>query len=181
MHNHKKHKPIVNLIAACSNNNAIGMNGNIPWDIPEDLAYFKQLTKEHIIIMGRKTFESLPIKPLPFRINIVITSSPVKYEHELENLFFVDSILAAYNKAVKMPIPKKIFIIGGQRVYEDALRNFDIDMCYITKVDTVVENADAFFPTELMEKEFELVKEVTNETHMKFKFQQWVPKKSVVI
>jgi dihydrofolate reductase len=177
MNNSKRYKPIVNLIAAYSNNNAIGIEGKIPWNIPEDLAYFKQLTKDNIIIMGRKTFESLPIKPLPFRINIVITSNPVKYDYEAENLFFVDSILAAYNKAIKMPIPKKIFIIGGQRVYEEAFRNFDIDMCYITKINTLIEKADTFFPIELMEKEFKLHKEIMNETDVNFKFQQWIPKK----
>jgi dihydrofolate reductase len=170
------YKPIVNIIAALSNNNAIGMNGTIPWDIPEDLMYFKQLTKDNIVIMGRKTFDSLPVKPLPFRINIVITSNSLNSE-ESDNLIFADSFLNAYNKAVKLPMPKKIFIIGGQRVYEEALKNLDIDTCYITRVDTDVEKADAFFPFELMEREYELKKETSNTSHINYKFQQWSPKK----
>ena len=66
---------MISIIVAKSNNNVIGSNGSIPWNVPKDLKYFKELTEGNTVIMGRKTYESLPKdkKPLPNRINIVIT------------------------------------------------------------------------------------------------------------
>ena len=68
----------VYLIAAVSENNVIGMNGNLPWRLPLDLQWFKMNTSGGAIIMGRKTWESLPKKPLPSRLNIIISRQPRK-------------------------------------------------------------------------------------------------------
>ena len=75
------------LIVALTPNLVIGKDNTIPWYVTEDLQLFKKLTSQNIIIMGRKTYESLPKKPLPNRCNIVLTSNPDKYNNE-ENLIF---------------------------------------------------------------------------------------------
>lgn len=89
---------IVSQIAAQSSNRVIGIHNNLPWSIPEDLSYFKEKTKEKIIIMGRKTFESLP-KMLPKRFHIVISRNP-KLEKK-ENILWVNSLESALDQAKK--------------------------------------------------------------------------------
>ena len=79
----------ISLIAAIGKNRGLGKSGKIPWHISEDFKRFKQITLNHPIIMGRKTWESLPIKPLPGRYNIVITRD-VNYKIENENVKVVD-------------------------------------------------------------------------------------------
>ena len=75
------------LIVAFNKKGVIGKDNTIPWHVPEDLKYFQKTTKGHIIVMGRKTYESLPNGPLKNRINIVITNNPSQYT-ETETLFF---------------------------------------------------------------------------------------------
>mgnify|MGYP003962973509 FL=1 len=82
-----------NAILAMNRKNVIGRNNSIPWYLPEDLNYFRRVTQNQIVIMGRKTYESLPLSPLPKRINVVLTSSPEKYDYlqnlHADKLFFV--------------------------------------------------------------------------------------------
>jgi len=106
------------LIVASDKNGVIGNNNTIPWHIPEDLKHFRQLTLNHIVVMGRKTFESLPNGPLKDRINIVITQNPHHYENtdsviftNMENVF---DVIKHNNIAAN----KKIFIIGGSEIYK---------------------------------------------------------------
>ena len=79
---------MISAIVAVDNNWGIGFNGDLLEHIPEDLEYFKQLTTGNIIIMGRKTWESLPKKPLPKRRNLVLTSNPDNYNNTNEVNFF---------------------------------------------------------------------------------------------
>ena len=79
----------MHLIVAVNQKNVIGKNNNIPWHISEDLKNFKEVTNNNIIVIGRKTYESLPQKPLPNRINVVITSQPENYENN-ENIIFTN-------------------------------------------------------------------------------------------
>jgi hypothetical protein len=78
----------MNLIVCFNQKNVIGAKNAIPWHLPSDLKRFKHLTQGHIVVMGRKTYESLPVKPLPNRINIVITSNPENFEPK-ENIHFI--------------------------------------------------------------------------------------------
>lgn len=140
----------INIIAACDQNGLIGINGKIPWYIPEDLQRFKQLTTGNAVIMGRKTWESLPIKPLPDRINIVLSSTPEyaqEYAYDLE-----DDVYSKSSLQFALPIAnsycRETFIIGGQRLYEEALPL--ADTVYLTKVKSTYYPKDndevAYFP-----------------------------------
>jgi dihydrofolate reductase len=110
----------LNIIFACNQNGVIGKDNTIPWKISKDLKFFKQITLNKIIIMGRKTFESIGSKPLKDRINIVITSNPA--ETEYENLIYADSLQHAVEIANDIKSDNnEIFIIGGKKLIEDAL------------------------------------------------------------
>lgn len=128
----------ISIIAAIADNNAIGKNQQLLWHLPSDMKHFKELTTGHAIIMGRKTFESLPNGPLPDRKNVVLTSLP---EAGFVNCFACESMRDALDLCEK---EDEIFIIGGALVYRQALSK--ADKMYITRVHHEFENADAFFP-----------------------------------
>lgn len=113
----------VELIAAVSKNGVIGSAGSVglPWNIPADLAHFRELTMGHIVVMGRLTWESLPaaVRPLPGRINVVVTRNPLPDELGSENLIYTEHFnLEERLRALKEAHPqKKIFIIGGEKLY----------------------------------------------------------------
>mgnify|MGYP002760349732 FL=1 len=125
----------ITMIAAVSENNVIGSDGGIPWDIPEDMKHFRELTTGKTVIMGRKTYESLPedYTPLPGRQNIVLSRSDPDIEAEV-----VESLEEAYRKS-----ENQIFIIGGESVYSQAMK--DADRLEITRVHREMDG-DAFFP-----------------------------------
>lgn len=113
----------LNAILAMNHRGVIGRNNRIPWYIPEDLQYFKKITQNHIVIMGRKTFESLPNGPLTNRINVVLTNHPNKYNHiEKEfrdQLYFVTfENLEKILQEIQKNETKEIFIIGGSQIYK---------------------------------------------------------------
>ncbi|EBA07720.1 dihydrofolate reductase [Sagittula stellata] len=128
---------MITLIAAHDRNRAIGKDGDIPWHIPEDLAMFKRETLGGAIVMGRKTWESLPFKPLKDRLNIVVSRDTSLHEHVVGSV--EDAIALAQSQGYF-----RIYGIGGQRIYEAMLPL--AHRLLITEVDTVVEEADAFFP-----------------------------------
>jgi len=101
---------MISIIVAISKNYAIGKNNELLWHIPEDLKHFKELTTNKVVIMGQKTFESLPIKPLPNRINIVITDDR-KFKYE--GVYKSYSIESALKRAKKLSKKEEIFIIGA--------------------------------------------------------------------
>ncbi|PSH00497.1 MAG: dihydrofolate reductase [Nanohaloarchaea archaeon SW_7_46_7] len=129
------------IIAAVSENRAIGKNGEIPWDIPEDMKHFKQTTMNHPVIMGRKTYQSFPknVRPLPGRTNIVLTRSGFRPENE--SVKTANSLEEAYQIANQ--INDKAFVIGGASVYKKALEN--ADEMILTEVHRKVDG-DTFFP-----------------------------------
>ena len=100
------------LIAAISSNNVIGNNGKVPWHLPEDLKRFRKLTLGHPVIMGRKTYESLPenVRPLPGRKNIVLSES-LDAQKRIH-------VAQTPNEALGFTNSKDTYIIGGRRVYE---------------------------------------------------------------
>jgi dihydrofolate reductase len=128
---------MITLIAARSRNGAIGKDGQIPWHIPEDLAMFKRETLGGALIMGRKTWESLPFRPLPKRLNIVVTRDAGV--HDLTAATVAEAIAIAQAQGYF-----RIYGIGGQRIYTEMLPL--AHRLLLTEVDTVVEDADAFFP-----------------------------------
>lgn len=115
----------INLIAACDVNQVIGVNGRIPWHIPEDLKRFKQLTMGHAVIMGRRTWESLGRKELPGRLNIVVSS-------KLHDVYTFNCLNNALVHADYLSQCSQAFIIGGEELYKEALPL--ADRVYLTTV-----------------------------------------------
>jgi len=132
-----------------SKNRVIGVNGKLPWHLPADLKRFRELTTGHHIIMGRKTFESLPKGPLPNRTNIVVTRQK---KFEASGCVIAHSISEAVEKAKG---DAETFIIGGAEIYKAALPM--AHRIYLTLVDQTIDG-DAFFP-EFSNDEWTLVKE----------------------
>lgn len=128
---------MITLIAARSRNHAIGKDGDIPWHLPEDLAMFKRETLGGALIMGRKTWDSLPFKPLPKRLNIVVSRDTSLHEHVVGS---VDEAIALAQSQGYF----RIYGIGGQGIYEAMLPR--AHRLLITEVETEVAEADAFFP-----------------------------------
>jgi dihydrofolate reductase len=127
----------ISIIVAIAQNNAIGKNNDLLWHLPEDLKRFKKLTTGHTIVMGKKTFESLPHRPLPNRRSIVITDMP---KEKIDGCEMAYSIEEAIDKCDP---EKENFIIGGGSVYSQFLPF--ANKLYITKVFKDFE-ADIFFP-----------------------------------
>lgn len=147
-------------IAAVSQNNCIGKDNTLPWHIPEDLARFKTLTQGKIVLMGRKTWESLPaaFRPLPGRLNIVITRQ-VDYPLPagVERFNDPETALATHST-------EEIFVIGGEQLFRELVPKADV--LYITHVHAIIENGTAFFP------ELDLTRwhEAAREDHPGFSF-----------
>ena len=158
-------------IAAMSLNRVIGAGNAIPWHLPEDFKWFKQVTMGHVIVMGRKTFESIG-KPLPNRKNLVLTKHPQRLIKKMPEIFGqyhewrggehlkrayqfhfsklgekVETEIFIFKTLDKLDpneFPNDIFICGGAQIYEQAL-----PLCsdlYLTVVKREIENGDAFFP-----------------------------------
>lgn len=115
----KKHLklPHVAMIYAVSNNNVMGKNNDIPWRSPEDFEHFKNTTKGHAVVMGRKTWESLPKKPLRDRMNIVVTS---QNDYEAGGAKIAANLYDAVALARKALPEATVFIIGGKSLLEEA-------------------------------------------------------------
>lgn len=131
------------LVVARARNGVIGRDGDLPWRLSSDLAHFKAVTTGKPIIMGRKTWESLPRRPLPGRLNIVITR---QWTTPLQGALVVSSIPAALAAARAHALQKgvdEVSIIGGAEIYRETLPL--ADRLYLTEVDAAPEG-DAFFP-----------------------------------
>lgn len=130
---------MITLIVAKSENNIIGDKGRIPWYIPKDLKRFKELTTNNVVIMGRKTFESLPeeYRPLPNRINIILSKDK---SFKTNCCMVFNDLKKAIRKAGS---DKEIFIIGGGEIYKESLKY--ADKIYMTEVDGEFEG-DTYFP-----------------------------------
>lgn len=130
--------PIISIIVATARGGAIGRGGDLLFHLRDDLKRFKQLTMGKPMIMGRRTFESLPGGALPGRRNIVITSSTDFHAEGVEVAHrFSDAMMMAGD------VPE-IMIIGGGQVYEKAI--WIADRIYLTEIDADVTDADTFFP-----------------------------------
>ena len=127
------------IIAAISDNNAIGRDNALLWHISEDLRFFKRTTLGSPVIMGRKTFESIG-RPLPKRVNIVVSRSFTTGEE----VAVTSSLEEAFQVAEETNL-ERCFVIGGGQIYS---QSFDlVDRLIVTHVHTVIEDADTFFPS----------------------------------
>ena len=140
---------MLTLIAAAADNNALGKDNDLVWHLPVDFKRFKKLTSDHCIIMGRKTFESLP-GLLPNRTHIIITRQK---EYFCKNCIVASSLEEAIKIAFRED--EAPFIIGGGEIYKQSINI--VDVIELTRVHTQVE-ADTFFP-EIDESKWNLVGE----------------------
>ncbi len=143
---------ILSAIAAMSENGVIGCGNALPWKVPEDMKFFRETTTGKPVIMGRKTFESMNSRPLPKRLNIVVsrTSGGVVGE----NLRWVKTLDEAI--ALCPPSTAEAFVIGGGEIYKLAMPK--LDRIYLTVIQTKVEG-DAYFPVTEMNQHFRMKSE----------------------
>ena len=127
------------MIVAVSDNNVIGKGGTIPWHLKTDLQRFKKLTDNHTIIMGRRCFESIG-KPLPNRTNVVVSSNT---DLEIPGCIVKPSLQYAADYA-NSRYDSTPFIIGGGTLYRQAINL--VNVLYLTRVHTIIEDGDVFFP-----------------------------------
>lgn len=155
---------IISAIAAMSKNRVIGVDNDLPWNLPADMKYFMRTTRGHHVIMGRKTFESMGV-PLKNRTNIVITRDAF---YMASGIFVVHSLSEALDLA-QSNNELEVFIIGGAEIYKLALPV--LDKIYLTEIDLHVDNGDAFFPS-FKSDNWILTKEETHlpDTQNKFPF-----------
>lgn len=139
----------VSLIVAAATNNTIGKDNDMPWKISSDLKYFKKVTMNKPVIMGRKTFESIG-KPLPGRANIVITRDTTFTQEGVITAHSIEMALDVARGMADVKKEKEIMIIGGAQIY--ALTLPIADRLYLTRIHADIEG-DAHFP-ELDEKEW---------------------------
>lgn len=167
----------ISIIAAITENRVIGKDNKLLWHIPEDMARFKKLTKGHVVIMGRKTFESIG-KPLPNRINIVITKDknyPSKMVFPFKNSGTIqmaqtieDAFKTAKYQIAKRNLPNEIFIIGGGQIYNQVIKY--ADKLYLTVVKGDYDG-DTLFPNYAIFKKT-IYKEEVNSKKYRFTFYE---------
>ena len=160
----------ITLIAAIDKNNAIGKDNQMAWHIPEDFAFFKQYTLHKPIIMGRKTWQSLPKKPLPERRNIILSQQIDFIAEKAEVLHSTDEVFS------QLKHEAEIIIIGGAKIYQQFLP-FATDI-RLTEVNLEIENADAFFPVIDKNQWLEINREscVSVKNQISFDFVHYVKK-----
>ncbi|UOF01018.1 dihydrofolate reductase [Bdellovibrio reynosensis] len=168
---------ILTHVVACSENRVIGTQGGLPWNIPEDMKFFKETTKGHIMIMGRKTFDSFNGRALPNRYHIVITRDPSKHSFpstESSPVVFVSSIEEAIEHA--KPLTAKwgdeVFIIGGGEIYKQAMPV--TDKVYLTLIHREFPG-DTYYP-EIDESKFKLTEQRRVEATIPFSFLTYIRK-----
>lgn len=134
-------EPRIVLVVAMARNRAIGIDGDLPWRLPGDLAYFKRVTMGKPLVMGRKTWESLPRKPLPGRPNIIVTRA-AGYVAEGAEVF--DTVEGALARAKELAVDVgEVCVVGGAEIYRQTLPH--ADRLYLTEIEAAPK-ADTYFP-----------------------------------
>ena len=133
---------MISAIVAVDENWGIGFNGELLEKIPEDLRRFKKLTKGNVVVMGRKTWDLLPNKPLPDRLNIIISRQPQFVDFLTVSIGMEEAMVRA--KAASKDPEDEWFVIGGGQIYKELLPL--CDRVYVTKIFKSHENVDTYFP-----------------------------------
>lgn len=133
----------LSMIAALDAANGIGRNNDLMWNLPSDMQFFKDTTKGHVVIMGRKNYDSIPEKyrPLPGRKNVILSRQP---GFEAPGCLVFDSLSACLEQ-LQLEDGQKAFIIGGAQIYALALESGKVQDLYLTHIEKVY-GADTFFP-----------------------------------
>lgn len=160
---------MISLMVAHDPNGVMGVNNDLPWHIPEDLKYFKETTMGKAMVMGRKTYESIG-RPLPGRLNIVITRNP---DYQAEGVEVVQSL----DKAIEIAreYAEEVMIIGGAEIFKRSMPL--ADRLYITEVHEEYDG-DTFFPS--YQEDWEVIKktdQMTSKTGTTFTYLVYERKK----
>lgn len=133
----------VSLIVAMDAERGIGKNNDLMWHLPSDMRFFKETTSGHIVLMGRKNYESIPEKyrPLPNRENVVLTRNTSYHAENCTVFHSLEECLDHYNSEEE----RTVFIIGGGEIYREALEMNAVDEMYISHINSIF-GADTFFP-----------------------------------
>jgi dihydrofolate reductase len=172
------------IVVAVDQEYGIGRNNSVPWKLSDDMRFFKSLTstaspgKRNAVIMGRKTWDSLPPKsrPLKDRLNIVLSRTPLQMPEGVENATSLDRALEIAEKHSV----DHCFVIGGAQIYKDALEHPSLHIVYLTRIDASFD-CDVFFPKE---PPLDLVEkcEPKVENGIRFSYEQLRPaRKSVAL
>lgn len=144
--------PGFSLMVACTPSGGIGNKGKIPWYLPTDLRFFQKITsetvnakKQNAIIMGRKTWESLPKKPLANRRNVILSRS----SQDVKGIEVYPSLTTALSVLSREADVENVFVIGGGQVFTEALAHPGCQRVYLTLLDNEFE-CDAFFPVDML-------------------------------
>ncbi|WP_099158307.1 dihydrofolate reductase [Virgibacillus ndiopensis] len=129
---------MISLLLAMDRNQLIGSQNDLPWHLPSDLKFFKEVTTGHTIIMGRKTYESIG-KPLPNRVNVVITRNQAEYPEKVKVIDNIETVLD-WNRNHPS---EEFFIIGGGTIFDQVLPH--ADRMYITYIDEIFDG-EIYFP-----------------------------------
>ena len=151
-------------IVAISENSVIGKNGDLPWRISEDLKWFKKITLGHTLLMGRKTWESLP-GALPKRENWVLSSTIQPNNSKIR-------VFKKIQDALDAAKDRTLFIIGGGELYRQTLPL--CDELYVSEVHRIIENGDAFFPPFM--NDFQVIEKLFESPE--FTLNRWIRKPS---
>jgi dihydrofolate reductase len=130
---------MISIIAAIGKNYELGRKNELLWDMPADMKHFRETTRGHTVIMGQKTFESLPNGALPKRRNIVVTHDKDFSAEGVEISYSLEEVLASFKNSTE-----EVFVIGGGQIYKQSMAT--ADRLYITHVDAEFPDADTFFP-----------------------------------
>ncbi|MDP2654776.1 MAG: dihydrofolate reductase [Candidatus Omnitrophota bacterium] len=147
------------IIVAVDSNFGIGKQGGLPWKLPGDMQHFKAVTtnvrspgKKNAVVMGRKTWESIPVsfRPLPGRLNVVLSRHPafLSLPDEVLKAESLGSALAALSQGPTSSVIEQIFVIGGAEVFDEALRHPACQKIFLTKIAQSFQ-CDRFFPGDL--------------------------------
>lgn len=164
---------MISAIVCVDENCGIGSKGDLLVHIPEDMKFFKEKTKDNTVIMGRKTYDSLPTKPLPNRENVVITNNFLNgynLRRDENGTVFTDLISIKDVLRLKEMDEYNVFIIGGGQIYKELLPY--CECVYVTKVFHSYDNVDTYFPNidEMPEWEMESASEIKEYNNIKYQF-----------
>lgn len=185
------HMQNINIIVACDLNNGIGKNGTLPWKLKADMEHFRTVTsnvsnpsKSNAVIMGRKTWESIPLKyrPLKNRLNIVLSNNPnAMTDYSIPPSVIVESsFLNAINRLSSSEYAQNIeciYVIGGASIYKEAIVSNLCTKIYMTSINKVISDADVYFP-QLSSHQYKIsyYSRPQNEDNTTFRYIEIVPK-----
>lgn len=170
------------VIVACCNDGGIGIENHLPWYLPEDLKHFKMVTssvsnssKRNVVIMGRLTWLSLPFKPLPSRLNIIVSTTTSSQDYSSDQVVVVDSLDSAVNYLVNrqelLSDIDNVFVIGGSRLINESLVHPNCTKIYVTHVLTTYK-CDTHLNLQQLTDHFNLTQEgnINNFNNTKYIF-----------